>query len=343
MKELASIELNDDAPERAQSILAALPRIKVHSGRRQALRINGTVHPLLVLSGIAPYANMTAKALAALTKPDRIPLVVAKRLTVSVRQTLEEAGCSYADGTGAAHLEGPGFLLHFSPNVQRREGTIPAPRGLGAVAVRAIQVLLSEPERQWSVTDLVQSSGVSAGEAHKVLTRLEAEGLVTTKGTASGKRRKVVQPGDLLDWLATVPAARKTHTRLSSFLYTPDLDNLITRLALNAQSSEVTWAVTGAAAARVMGVQVVTALPITLVRVAAKPGLTAAAEALGAKPVDSGANLMLIADVGEVGTRQAVHMGPVSIAPPVRIWLDMLSEPRGTDAAALFREAILGY
>lgn len=343
MKELALIELDDAVPGRAQLILAALPRIKVRHGHRQTLRINGTTHPFLVLSGIAPYANLTAKTLASLTRPDQIPLVVAERLTASIRAALEEVGCSYADGTGAAHLEGPGFLLHFNPVTRRKEGAIPAPRGLGAVAVRAIQVLLSEPEREWSVTDLAKKAGVSGGEAHKVLSRLEVEGLVSTTGTASGKRRKIAQPGALLDWLAMVPAARKTHVRLSSFLYAPDLDNLLTRLALNAQRSEAIWAVTGAAAARVMGVQVVTALPITLVRVAAKLGLVAAAEALGAEPVDSGANLMLIADVGEVGTRQAMHIGAVAVAPPVRIWLDMLSEPRGTDAAALFREAILGY
>jgi hypothetical protein len=31
------------------------------------------------------------------------------------------------------------------------------------------------------------------------------------------------------------------------------------------------------------------------------------------------------------------------MAPPVRIWLAMLGEQRGEDAAALFREAAIGY
>ncbi|MGO9149477.1 MAG: hypothetical protein ACLQFX_07360 [Acidimicrobiales bacterium] len=54
-------------------------------------------------------------------------------------------------------------------------------------------------------------------------------------------------------------------------------------------------------------------------------------------------NLNLIADVGEVGTRKINFNGPVATAPPVRIWLDMLGEQRGEDAAALFREAAIGY
>ncbi|MHB1910753.1 MAG: hypothetical protein ACYCTI_01705 [Acidimicrobiales bacterium] len=80
-----------------------------------------------------------------------------------------------------------------------------------------------------------------------------------------------------------------------------------------------------------------------MVRVPAKPGLLEAAQMLGAEPVDSGANLLLIADVGEVGTRGATRNGPVMVAPAVRVYLDMLGEPRGEDAAALFREAVIGY
>jgi hypothetical protein len=92
-----------------------------------------------------------------------------------------------------------------------------------------------------------------------------------------------------------------------------------------------------------MGVSVVTALPVVMVRVPRKPGLVEAAKLLGAEPVDTGPNLNLIADVGEVGTRKINFNGPVATAPPVRIWLDMLGEQRGEDAAALFREAAIGY
>jgi len=71
--------------------------------------------------------------------------------------------------------------------------------------------------------------------------------------------------------------------------------------------------------------------------------LVEAAKLLGAEPVDTGPNLNLIADVGEVGTRKINFNGPVAMAPPVRVWLDMLGEQRGEDAAALFREAAIGY
>lgn len=343
MKTWATIELDDKVPDRTRAILSALPRVTVRRGKRQLLEANGTTYPLALLQGIAPYAHVTAPLLADITEPGRVPMVVAERLSASVRTALEDAGCSYADGTGALHLEAPGFLLHVESPRTPTAGVITPPRGLGAVAVRVIQTLLTDPEREWAVVDLVEASGASAGEAHKVLKRLETEGLVRTTGTGRARRRQIVQPADLLDWLARVPAARKMHARLNAYLYAPDPESLITRLSYNAHQSGIRWALTGAAGARVLGVSAVTALPVAMVRVPPKPGLLEAAQMLGAEPAESGGNLLLVADVGEIGTRAALRNGPVAIAPEVRIWLDMLSEPRGEDAAALFREAVLGY
>lgn len=343
MEVWATIELDDETSERTRAILRALPRIAVRGGNKPVLTVKGTAHPLDLLSGIAPYSHVTAPLVTQLTKPGHVPMVVAERLTASARTALEDAGCSYADGTGTVHLETPGFLLHIESARRSAGGMIAPPRGLGAVAVRVVQTLLTEPGREWAVVDLVEASGASAGEAHNVLQRLETEGLVRTAGTGNARRRRIAQPADLLDWLARVPAARKFHSRLNAYLYAPDPESLTTRLSYYAHESEITWALTGAAGARVMGVSAVTAMPVAMVRVPPKPGLLEAAEMLGAEPVDSGANLLLVADVGQVGTHAVMHNGPVSMAPAVRIYLDMLGEPRGEDAAALFRKTVLGY
>jgi hypothetical protein len=339
----ATIELDDKTPERARALLSALPQITVRMGERQLVEVDGTMHPLNLLQGTAPYAQAMAPMAAQLTKPGYVRMVVADRLTASVRSALEDAGFSYADGTGSIHLDVPGFLLHIESPRRQSRGVIAAPRGLGAVAVRVVQTLLAEPERDWSVADLVTTSGASPGEAHKVLQRLENEGFLRATGKGPARRRQIPQPSDLLDWLATVPAARKMHARLNAYLYAPNPEQLTTQLSHNAHQSGLTWALTGAAAARVMGVHAVTALPVTMVRVPPKAGLLEAARMLAADAVDSGANLALVADVGAVGTHAATRNGPVAIAPAVRVWLDMLGEPRGEDAAELFRDAVIGY
>lgn len=343
MKILATIDLDGTAPERVRAILAALPRLRVRQGDQPLLRVDGRTFPIMLMGGIAPFAHATSPLVREVAGPDRLPLVVAERLLANVRIELEEAGVSYADGTGAVHIEVPGFFLHVEPRLGGRDGVLPPPRGLGAVAVRLIQVLLLEPAREWTVVDLAQAGGTSVGQAHNVLTRLDEEGFIAELRDGRTRRRRITNPTDLLDWLARVPAARKIHRRLTTYLYAPDPDALLTRLSHNAHNATIPWAVTGAAGAHAMGVKAVTALPIVTVRVAAKPGLNEAAKALGLEPVDSGPNVVLLADVGDVGTRGALFNGPVAIAPAVRIWLDMLGEPRGEDAAALFREAVIGY
>jgi hypothetical protein len=342
MKPYATIELGPETPARAREILDALPELRVRTGKTSAVVLDASRYPLVLLQGIASYAHATAPLLADLTKPDQIPMVVAERLTGSVRDALEAAGCSYADATGVVHLDVPGLLLHVGTR-KRGPATTTRTSGIGAVGVRVVQTLLHATEREWTVTDLARESGASVGEAHKVIQRLEEEELLTTIGAGKARRRRIAQPTDLLEWLARLPAARRLHTRMNAYLYAPDPDALITRLSYHAHESATTWALTGAAAARVMGVTAVTTLPVAMVRVPTKPGLVEAANTLGAEPVETGHNLTLVADVGAVGTHGAAQLGPVVVAPAVRIWLDMLGEPRGEDAAALFREGVLGY
>lgn len=295
--------------------------------------------PLLLLEGALPATS----ALAELVGPDRVGLVVAERLLPRIRRELEDAGLSYVDGKGAIHLSGPGLLIHVEPLSSSRTGLVAAPKGLGVVAIRVVQTLLSDRKRAWSVNELAAMSAASTGQAHNVMVRLEAEGLMEADGRGPARRRHVRNATDLLDWLARVPAARRVHARMNTHLYAPSPEQLIARLSQRAETTGAGWALTGAAAAHALGASTVGALPVLMVRVPAKPGLAAAAELLDLEPVQGGPNVMLVADVGDLGLHGSARIGSTVAAPEVRIWLDMLNEPRGEDAAALFREAVLGY
>lgn len=338
-----TLELPSTTPDRIRSILAAAPRLETATGAEARLLTPTSSLPLVLLEGILPFSHATAPALAEVVGPGQVGLVVAERLQPNVRHELEAAGLSYVDGRGAMHLSGPGVLIHLEPQPRNTKGLVPPPKGLGVVAIRIVQVLLSDHERQWSVNELAALAASSTGQAHNVMARLEDEGLMDSEGRGPSRRRRVRNATDLLDWLARVPAARRFQARLNTYLYAPNPEQLVTRLSHRAQTSGATWALTGATAAQAMGVSTVSALPVAMVRVPAKPGLDAAAALLDLEPVMKGPNVMLIADVGNLGQHGSARIGPVVVAPEVRIWLDMLSEPRGEDAAALFREAVLGY
>src|SRR5947208_3310961 len=131
-----------------------------------------------------------------------------------VRRELEAAGFAYADGTGAIHVDLPGLLLHIEPERPTARGGIPRPAGMGAVGVRVVQCLLGDPTRKWSVADLARQAACAAGEAHRIIVRLEGEGFLEASGRGKALRRHVENPGALLDWLATVPSARRVRERL---------------------------------------------------------------------------------------------------------------------------------
>jgi len=340
----ATIELDREVPVRAREILAALPGLTVLAGQAaNTLRADGRSWPLAVLSGgLRPFAHATVPMLKAFAG-DKLPFVVADRLPEHVRKELESAGCAYADGTGAAHVKVPGLYLHIEGRPSRRHRRELTPPGLGVVAVRAIQSLLTDPARTWSVPDLAQAAGCSAGEAHRVLTRLQAEDLLAAAGRARSLRRTVANPGALLDWLSTVPSARRIRERRYAFLYTPDQSALPTYISAAAVQHKLVFAFTGVAAAHIYGAAVTTTIPVTMLRIAPDVSLDEACIQLRAEPVDTGPNLVLVRDLGEVGVHGRQFNGPAPLAPPARVWLDMLDEPRGEDAAALFREAVIGW
>lgn len=343
----ATIELGADVPDQVGVILATLPGVSVRAteGPSRLVAAGADRVLALVYGGLRPLASMTAPMLAPLADHRaELGFVVADRLPEHVRRELEEAGCAYADTTGAAHIAVPGFFLHTEGQRGDRSRTlVPAPPGIGVTGVRVIQALLADAQRQWSVADLARAASCSAGEAHRVMTRLERESLLAAHGRARTLRRVVADPGALLDWLATVPSARRIRERILAFIYAPDPDGLVTSIALRGSDAALDYAFTGTAAARIYGVTATSSMSVAAVRVSPDVPLLQACSALQAEPADRGANVTLISDLGRVGVHARQHRGPRTVAAPVRVWLDLLGEPRGEEAAATFREAVIGW
>jgi hypothetical protein len=134
------------------------------------------------------------------------------------------------DAAGSVHLEAtPGLLIHIDPGASPRVGGLAPPKGLGVVAIRMIQQLLTDHDRDWTVTELADVAGTSMGQAHNVLRRLDQEGFLDEERDGKARRRRVTNPTDLLDWLARVPAARKFHARQRAYLHSPTPGGLVTQ------------------------------------------------------------------------------------------------------------------
>lgn len=328
--------------------LAEIPGVRVRADKRRSyLRHEGREWTVRVFSP-APSTvdpDLAAAMIARDTdtaKEGGLPLVLASSLSRRVRTALEARGISYADAQGDLHLVAPGLFFHTEAGL--RPTSPPAAghaAGLGLVGIRAVQMLVSRPDHAWTVADLAVASDVSSGQAHRVLAILQSEGMVEVNGRGPNKRRQLRDLGGLLDWLAAAPRARRVYGQLTCSLYARTPGDLASRVSQALDTAGVGHALTGSLAATLLGAGPTT-IPRATLRIDPDHALERVADAIGAEITDRGPNLVLWTDTGRVGTHGREQHAGAWLAPPVRIYLDLLADRRGADLAAHFREVILG-
>lgn len=271
-----------------------------------------------------------------------LPLVVATSLPRSLRRELAERGISYADARGHLHLRAAGLFLYVDVPLEAAKAP-PSGRtsGIGLVGIRAVQVLTAAPGRTWTVVELATEADVSTGEAHKVLATLERDDLIETHGQGPAKRRRITDLGGVLDWLATQPRARRVYRHLTCSLYARTPPDLAKRASRSLDTSGISHAFTAGLAAMLLK-SGPTSVPKAVLRVDPDRSIEEVADVLGAEVTDRGANLTLWSDDGLVGAHGRIRHEDTWLAPTVRVYLDLLTDRRGADAAAHFREVALG-
>lgn len=341
------IALGPRAPAAVLDTLRQVPGLAVRQGVTPYLRHGDRHWPIRLVP--RPLEDGT-EATALVTRLQRewrsesaasLPVVLAPSLPRALRNALGAAGLSYVDGHGDVHLVAPGLLIHTDTQaLHARKPTRPGPVGLGSVGVRTVQVLLSLPDRPWSVAELAEAAAVSLGQAHRIAVALDAAGLLEVHGLGSRKRRRVRDRAALLDWLVRQPVATRVYAQRTCSLYARSPHDLASRAADRLGAAGVVHAFSGALAAALHAAGP-TAVPRALLRVDPATPLDEAVRALGAEATERGANLVLRTDTGRVGVHGRDYRQGAWLAPPVRVYLDLLGERRGEDMAVQFREAVL--
>ncbi|HEX4864741.1 MAG TPA: hypothetical protein VFV02_11745 [Acidimicrobiales bacterium] len=275
-------------------------------------------------------------------QPDLPLLLVAGETTTQARQILEAHGIALVDDLGNAHIELPGLLLHLE--AKRRPGRTGAKasrtRLRGKAGVIA-QALLLHPERAWQVKDLAMEAGVSAGLAHRVLARLEQEGVVTAEGSGPNRVRHATSPTALLDLWAEENVEHPTRTR--GHLLAQTSRQLIRELGGNLGHSGVDYALTGAGAASLIA-PFVTAVPIVEVWVTATATPEDLYEGAGADAVDEGHNVVFLQARDDSPLAFREQANDLWITNRVRLYADLRRDPRrGREQADHLRQELIGF
>lgn len=274
--------------------------------------------------------------------PDTPLLLIAEETTAEARAILGEHGIGVVDGFGNAHIELPGLLLHYEGRrLPRRGAGKRAPTRLRGKAGVAAQALLLDPQRAWGVTDLANEAQVSAGLAHRVLARLEAEGIVAVEGTGPNRVRHVTNPTALLDLWAEETVESPLRTLGHLLAQTPQ--QLIERLGNNLDASGIAYALTGAGAASIVA-PFVTAVPVVEVWAKATAAPEELSQAAQIERVTEGQNVVVLQakDDGPLAFREKTN--GVWLANRFRLYADLRRDPRrGREQADHLRQEVIGF
>jgi len=267
-------------------------------------------------------------------------LMVAGETTAEARAILEEHGIGVIDGLGNAHLALPGLLFHLEGHRPHRRAAGPiTPTRLRGKAGIAAQALLLQPDREWKVQDLAQEAGVATGLAHRVLARLEEEGVIVAEGSGPQRVRRVTNRAALLDLWAEEQLDRPRRTLGHLLAQTPQ--KLIQQLATELGRAGIDYALTGAAAANLVA-PFVTTIPVVEVWVAE----TAAPEQLAATadPVDDGQNVVFLQAKHDTPLAFREQRQDIWLANRFRLYADLRRDPRrGREQADHLREQVIGF
>jgi DNA-binding Lrp family transcriptional regulator len=275
-------------------------------------------------------------------RPDTPLLLIADETTVEARRILQEHGIAFVDGLGNALIQLPGLLFHLgSRQLPRRPALRTPPTRLSGKAGVAAQALLLHPRRVWHVQDLAREAGVSPGLAHRVLTRLEKEGVITAEGVGPNRTRRLTAPTALLDLWVEESVAPPTLTLLHVLAQTPQ--QLLGELGANLGRSGIEYALTGAAGATLIA-PFVTAIPVVDVWVAEKAASGDLCEAAKGERVTDGQNVVFMQTKDDTPLAFREEVKGLWLVNRFRLYADLRRDPRrGREQAEHLRREVIGF
>ena len=271
-------------------------------------------------------------------RPDLPLLLIAGETTADAREIMAEHGVALVDSLGNAHIELPGLLVHMEGRHPRRQAR---PARLSGKAGVIAQALLLDPGRDWRVQELALETGLSLGLAHRVLTRLEGEGIISTAGTGPHRVRRVVDPAALLDLWAEENADRPART--PAYLLARSPRQLIAELEAGLDRNGISHALTGAGAASLVA-PFATAVPVAEVWVTATASPQQLYDAAGADAVAEGNNIVFLQAKDDTPLAFREQANGLWLANRFRIYCDLRRDPRrGREQADHLRQELIGF
>ncbi|MGD8373805.1 MAG: type IV toxin-antitoxin system AbiEi family antitoxin [Candidatus Woesebacteria bacterium] len=191
------------ASESRVDILASLEIPATNKQLQLAIAANNTSR-LFSLLGEAYSAKTFAQVTGA------VPVVAAIFLGKRVREALKKEGVGYLDLAGNFYLNIPGVYAERIIDKNPFSSTPPLKNIFSPISSRITRALLEDPKKEWSISDLSTTTGVSLGQTYNVLKAMSDEAFV----------RKVDDRWQLSNPTALLDAWKEFYPKYQSRKYT---------------------------------------------------------------------------------------------------------------------------
>jgi hypothetical protein len=254
------------------------------------------------------------------------PVVAAPYITEDGAAICKEENVGYYDLAGNCRLAFGDFFIERTgnPNPARKNRVTATPSLYAPKSERILRALFEGKDKAWKVVSLGEKAHVSLGTVSTVRTiLLERE---WAKETPNGIQ--LTHPEKLLaDW-AAVWARRRERTK-AYFTLAP-LEDAERQMADFARQSDRPFALTGSAGAW----RIAPMVRYNRTQAYWQGDPDELAKALGLKPVESGANVQIIAPRDEGVFFAKEEAGAIPVVSSLQLYLDLQREPaRGAEAA----------
>jgi hypothetical protein len=316
-----TLEILESWPEGHDLGADAVIRIEAPGGEtsRVAMQVKRTFEARDV------QAVLTRDPSGGLPRPEAL-MVVTRYLNVRVRERLEAEGLAYADATGNLLLALPKPALFLrdvgaARDPWRGPGR-PRASFRGSIAARVVRGLIDFAPPM-TVPELVKRSDVSTGAGYRVVEFLEREGLLERR-----KRGPITR----VDWRTILERwAEDYELNLQEgpvrMLEPRGVETALKKLG--AAEWDGRYALTGSAAAAFFEKYAKTRMALIY---AERPAELA--DRLGLRPVETGANVLLVRPTDEVVFTRLTKRDGLRVAAPSQIAVDLLNGPGRSPAEA---------
>jgi len=271
-----------------------------------------------------------------------VPLLAAESISPGAKDLLKAERVGYFDAGGSLYLPAPGAL--FFVDKPPSKSTSRAIRSLfSGRRAHVLHGLLMRREDWLGVTELAEDVSASPSTVSMVLTELERLDWLDSRGQGPSKQRRVSQPAALLDAWATSLKQQPAEAMRRFFVPSMKVDALAAGLDDVCSSHGIDYAVTHEAAAQRYA-PFLSNVSQVRIRMPAGSATEAALGELGARPVNEGANLVVIdaKSPGDLLFKQRVD--GVWLASPIQTYLDLVrAEGRAKELAEHLRRTRIGF